>query len=78
MTRADLRISSNESGFFFWGMMLLPVVTASESSTKPNRRGVNDQIFASRLRWTMVSDDADTKSTLIIPVADSIQAVPVS
>src|SRR3990172_9321866 len=46
------RISSSESGFFFCGMRLLPVVTSSASSKKPNS-SEEYRIKSSerRLRW---------------------------
>ena len=54
------RTSSSGSGFFFCGIMLLPVLSASDSSKKwcpsPQRMMKSS---ASRLRCTIVKEDAN-------------------
>ena len=59
-TRPDLpRISSAKSGFFFWGMMLEPVLKESDKVTKPNSE-VDHRMISShrRERWIMLTAQA--------------------
>ena len=68
MTRPVLpRTSSSGSGFFFCGIKLLPVVTASDSPKNPNSSLVKRmKSSANRLKCTIVSEHAcrnvETKS----------------
>ncbi len=59
-TLPDLpRMSSAASGFFFCGMMLLPVVNASESSRNPNSLEFHITISSqNRLRCIMTNAEA--------------------
>ena len=57
------RASSATSGFFFCGMIELPVANASSSSAQPNSREVHRQISSpSREMWTAIIDAQNRNS----------------
>jgi len=64
MTRADLPLTSSMgSGFFFWGMMLLPVETQSAGVMNPNSSVAHrTHSSASREVWIAMMLFADRSS----------------
>ena len=76
-TRPHLpRISSSESGFFFCGIRLDPLVTPSPSSSQPNSSlEYRIQSSASRLRWSMVDAGGIEEVEREIAVAGDVHAV---
>ena len=76
MTRAAGRGSARTSGFFFWGMMLLPVQIASGRARKPNSWVLQrTHSSAQPERCSAISVRTKTDSSDEVAVAGDVQAV---